>query len=261
MKSNLLPCRHEDETRPHCDKFTEQLVSEIINDYFNARRPIVPAHKISRGISRVVSSYAEERLAYWCVQTFGEKIDHIYVDQDLWDGPEHLARPDLVVTSKTNNSGEATIRVLVDVKMDLGHCRDTLAGKANGKDYGLAGKANELMKKARAEGFDGAQISTLDKDGKKKKSDTRLKFSEKCIYIFVVVSGLNIGSDRKVEVENRFADCVGEKPLVYLVTMLPHTHPNDRAYFSETDAKDQLLRDLKCGNFDDFKELVRRALS
>jgi hypothetical protein len=243
------------------DKVTKQLVNDIVRDYFNARKIVVPSDRISRGISRVISSFTEERIAYWCIQKFGEQIHHIYVDQDLWNGPEHLARPDLVVLGKSAKGQEPTIRLMVDVKMDLGHCRDTIAGKDGNTNYGLVGSAKSLLETLKNPRFDGVQISTTGKNGKKTRSDQKIRVSKNCVYVFLVVSGLNIGRDRKSLAEERFSSCVGNSGLVHLVTMFPHTHPNDRTYASEADATTHLLDDLRLGNFDQFEKLLTRALN
>jgi hypothetical protein len=97
----------------------KQFLIKVIKLYHQARKPLFPKRKISRGRSRSVASDVEDLFASYLVDRI--KCNSIYIDQPISiEGRKSRIYPDIVVVKNQQ------ITALCDIKMDLGYKRKEL---------------------------------------------------------------------------------------------------------------------------------------
>ncbi len=192
------------------DKNIEQFLKDVIDRYHAARETFIPHHKISRGESRSIASETEDLLAYYLAITY-PKIDHIYINQNLTPTDNDLkkqigktlVKPDLVIC----NNG--IIKLLIDVKMDLGYIRNEIND--------LMYKTNFAIQTLKQKSFRAKVKKELDSE------EVALTFDKDTQYIYFVVSDKN----------NKPANLKATKDLakrldnVEIYTALTDMHPNE----------------------------------
>lgn len=183
------------------------LICGIVDDYFAARIPIRANQKLVRGIARVTSSLAEERLADYLIDKF-TSISKIYIDQGINLEGQKLHKPDLVVCVGNE------IRVLVDVKMDLGHMRTHF--------HKIAEEAHNFISAARIKQSCTASVRTYKEDQQKEKIN--LEISKDIHQIFFIVSGGNIP---QAQFESETSKAM-KFENISITTLFPGDHANDQ---------------------------------
>ena len=160
-----------------------EFIKSLAEGYQRARVPVKEHKKLSRGESRSIASEAEDMLAYYLIDRI-KGVDHIFINQTLTsvlNGREERRKPNLVICRGDE------IRMLIDLKMDLGYKRDEFRDSINGVDTlveKLRGQEFRLQKKVDHGVV--PLIKTLSKNAK---------------YVFVVISNQNIGGEKFRRIE------------------------------------------------------------
>lgn len=211
----------------------QQFIESIVDAYRAARIPIVPHPRISRGESRSIASETEDRLAQYLVTTV-PSIEHIYINQTLTSiskGTDARIKPDLVICV------DGKIRLLIDLKMDLGYNR-------NGFPDAIR-KADTI-----AAAFQGQAVSMWQKVGHKRERLEKT-FSDTVKYVFFVVSDQNID-------KNLFAAAelvASQLQNTALLVLLPGIHPNKYGKGRDEALKD-VLAHINLNSFSELKSLI-----
>jgi hypothetical protein len=161
------------------DKFIESLVDA----YRAARMPVQPHPKLSRGESRAIASETEDRFAYYLIGRL-KNADHIFINQTITsvsNGAKERIKPDIVIYR-----GEE-IRVLIDLKMDLGYKRTVFSESMK--------EVDKLISELR-----GHKFSLWKKVGEGRERLERT-FSKNAMYVFVIISDQNINKKKFTEIE------------------------------------------------------------
>ena len=180
----------------------------LVDAYQLARRPLHQNDKLHRGESRSVASEIEDLLAFYLVDNL-PLIDDIRINQPMSiivKKRRKTIKPDLVVIR------DGAIRVLVDVKMDLGYKRDGIAStfsKASGHIKAMRGQTAKYWDSKRSAG--GVQRPVM--------------VCPDAAYIFVVVSYQNISKIAYSKVEA----AAHRVHNISLHTLVRGVHPNDYA--------------------------------
>ncbi|MDD5208934.1 MAG: hypothetical protein PHV36_06085 [Elusimicrobiales bacterium] len=183
----------------------ENFVESVVDAYRAARIPIVPHPKISRGESRSIASEIEDRLAHYLITSI-PGLDHIFINQTLTSihkGTDARIKPDLVVCL------DGKIRLLIDLKMDLGYNRNGFPDSIKKAD-------------AIAAEFQGQTVSMWQKVGHKRKRLEKT-FSDNLKYVFFVISDQNINP--KLFAAAGLA--ASQLKNTALLVLLPGIHPNE----------------------------------
>jgi hypothetical protein len=170
------------------------------------------------------------------------QIDHVYVDQELLVPNRPVKRPDLTIVM------DAEIRLMVDVKMDLGRDRKGLPD--------LAAEAAELVEEL-AQLPAGITINARTQEGR---IPQPLTVSRRCEYVFLVVSGTNISG---AELQNAIWDWVGPLPkwaCVHRIVLRPTVHPNDPRLITAGAAVTELTATLSANAMRTLEEVCNRTL-
>lgn len=228
---------------PLLDKNIEQFLKDVIDRYYAARKTFIPHEKISRGESRSVASETEDLLAYYLAITYPQ-IDHIYINQNLTPTDldlkkqigKTLVKPDLVICN------QGTIKLLIDVKMDLGYIRNEIND--------LMYKSNYAIQTLKQRSFKAKVKKELHSD------EVGLIFDKNAKYIYFVISDKN----------NKPANLKSTKDLakrldsVEIYTALSEMHPNDYG-IDISEAKNKVKDHLNYIDIQSFDEIIRTALS
>lgn len=217
------------------DPLLSSLIGGIVDDYFDARTPVRPNPKLVRGVARITSSLAEERLADYLLGKH-VSISKIYLDQGINVEGQKLYKPDLVVCI------ENEIRVLVDVKMDLGHVRKNF--------HEIVKEAHDFIGVAREAKECTASIRTYKADLQKEK--IKLTISDNVIQVFMIISGGNI-SPKQFEIVVQKSRKFENTPVI---TLLPGDHANDQKN-NKKGVLERLLKSVDIKAMECFDELIR----
>jgi len=229
-------------SNPLLDKNIEQFIKDVVDRYYTARETFILHEKISRGESRSVASETEDLLAYYLAITYPQ-IEHIYINQNLTPTDndlkkqigKNLVKPDLVICN------QGTIKLLIDIKMDLGYIRYEI---------------NDLMYK------NNFAIQTLKQRSFKAKvkrklysDEVDLIFDKNTKYIYFVLSDKN----------NTPANLQATKDLakrldsVEMYTVLTNMHPNDFG-IDILEAKNKVKDHLNYLDIQSFDAMMKAAL-
>lgn len=164
----------------------QEFITRVIDLYYNARRPLFPHEKVTRGESRSVSSETEDLLAYYLAMRV-PSIEHIFINQPLTRRGHPRLKPDLVICARSQ------IRALIDVKMDLGYKREKFAATLTSTD-------------AQMEQFRGQTFSLLIKGqvlikGQDTRERVALPLAPSAKYLFAIVSEQNIKAELMKTIE------------------------------------------------------------
>jgi len=186
-----------------------QFIESLAEAYQKARVPLKEHKKLSRGESRSIASEAEDRFAYYLIGRL-RSADHIFINQTLtsvsW-GREERLKPDLVICRGDE------IRMLIDLKMDLGY-----------KRFEFSDSMREVDK--RVGKLRGQKFSLWEKigDGRDRHEKT---LSKNAKYLFVVISDQNINANQFKDVETS-ASKLGNTGLF---TLLRGIHLNHNSLY------------------------------
>lgn len=220
----------------------DRFIQDLVQDYHAARDLLHRRERVSRGVARIVSSLAEERFAN-CLADSYRKIDHIYVDQQLrFEDPEQadkwqVHQPDLVVRVGHE------IRLLVDLKMDLGRLRDKLPS--------LASNASQLLQ---TQGAKFCRTHVRDEPGLRR-IQRGLVLSPRCEYVLLVISGTNIPKGQLAEMV-KAASGFGS---VHVVVLWPGEHPNHQKRTAAA-AVERLRKTIDTGALRALHAIVQRCV-
>ncbi len=182
----------------------DQFIESLVDAYRAARVPVQRHSKLSRGESRSIASETEDRFAYYLIDRL-KNADHIFINQTITsvsNGAKERIKPDLVICH-----GEE-IRVLIDLKMDLGYKRTEFSDSMK--------KVHKLISKIR-----GRKFSLWKKIGEGRERLERT-LSKNAKYVFVVISDQNINKKQFTEIEK-----AGSKlHNTALFVLLRGIHPN-----------------------------------
>lgn len=185
-----------------------ELINKIRAEYLKAKNPIIVSPKLTRGTSHTISSYAEDIFAKFiadqCHKQFSVWIDpqiSIKALPNTTGKRKLLFRPDICVVNNINNC----IQMIFDLKMDLGYKRNSFIKE-------VKAKLNELnvIKKHEAE----CSI----------KPNTKLFFSNKISWNYIIISGGNISVAQRQKILNDFKDLKPSK-----IFILVDGHLNDQS--------------------------------
>ena len=188
----------------------DQFIESLVNAYREARVPVRRHPKLSRGESRAIASEAEDLFAYYLIGRL-KNVDHIFINQTITsvsNGMRKRIKPDLVICH-----GEE-IRVLVDLKMDLGYKRTEFSDSMK--------KVDKLIPKLR-----GQQFSLWKKVGEGRERLERI-FSKRAKYVFVVVSDQNINKKQFTEIEKAASKFKNTSLFVLSRGMHPNVYGQSR---------------------------------
>jgi hypothetical protein len=207
----------------------DELLRGIVRDYHEARAPVLRHTKLTRGTGRIVAALAEERLAHYLVAKFPD-VSRIYIDQQLtFDKESPITKPDLIVCRG------AAIKLLIDVKMDLGYMRDRLPDfvtTASSFMESLKGKSGRVsVRRADLTSEEKARVSPdllEPKRGVNKvpRVEVPVTLSSTARYAFVVISGTNIS----VRMKAKAVAGAKEYPHIPVFQLFPEAHPNDQTF-------------------------------
>jgi len=230
-------------SNPLLDKNIEQFIKDVVDRYYAARETFIPHEKISRGESRSVASETEDLLAYYLAITYPQ-IEHIYINQNLTPTDNDLkkqigktlVKPDLVICS------QGTIKLLIDVKMDLGYIRNEINDLMN--------KNNFAIQTLKQKSFKAKVKRKLHSD------EVGLIFDKNAKYIYFVISDKN----------NKSANLQLTKDLakrldsVEIYTALTDMHPNDYG-IDILEAKNKVKAHLNYLDIQSLDTIIKAALS
>lgn len=188
----------------------DQFIESLVKAYRAARVPVRRHPKLSRGESRAIASEAEDLFAYYLIGRL-KNVDHIFINQTITsvsNGMRKRIKPDLVICR-----GEE-IRVLVDLKMDLGYKRTEFSDSMK--------KVDKLIPKLR-----GQQFSLWKKVGEGRERLERI-FSKRAKYVFVVVSDQNINKKQFTEIEKAASKFKNTSLFVLSRGMHPNVYGQSR---------------------------------
>ncbi len=209
---------------------------ELVMAYRRAREPLKPHSRLARGENRSVASETEDLLAYFLAEKI-EGINKIRINQPLTlpttdPAKKRTIKPDLVFITKTE--GKERIKLLLDLKMDLGYKRKKICTDIE--------RAHMLCEEIRSK----AARYRPEKQ-ETKKTQIAIDFDSKLEYGFVVISDQNISKDDLNNAHKR-SNAFKNAPLFILISGL---HPNSYSIESEELIQDCALRLEKS-----LKELV-----
>lgn len=212
-----------------------KLICGIVDDYFAARDPVRANVKLVRGVARITSSLAEERIAEYVLEK-NPNISKIYIDQGINIAGERLHKPDLVICVGNE------VRVLVDVKMDLGHIRTDF--------HELAKNANKFIQCARNAGTCSANIRPYKEGSKKEK--IQLSISKEIHHVFFIVSGGNISPTQFTSQINQTKNLNN----ISTFTLFPGDHANDQ-FKSRDETVAKLVNSVDFKALQEFDDLLK----
>lgn len=189
----------------------DEFIESVVDAYRAARVPIQPHPKLSRGESRAIASETEDRFAYFLIDRL-KNVDHILINQTITsvlNGAKERIKPDLVICR-----GEE-IRLLIDLKMDLGYNRTGLSDSMK--------KMDERMLKIR-----GQKFSLWEKVGEGRRRLERT-LSKNAKYVFVVISDQNIKKNQFAEIEAAGAKLANTALFVLLRGIHPNAYGQSRS--------------------------------
>ena len=217
------------------DQTLKQFVEGIVDDYHNARSTLNPHPKLSRGVSRIISSATEERLAHYLINRHGD-IDHIYLDQGISTPDQKLTKPDLVICKNH------AIKMLIDVKMDLGHKRTDFV-------YMLKSASSYVQSVSEKSCWVNAR------EGNTRRKEN-LSFSKNLHYVFFVISGQNIQAENFQSLEEEAKE---HSTHVSLITLIRNGHPNE-SKISIDCAKQKMLSEVNVHALQQLSSIVEEHL-
>jgi hypothetical protein len=212
----------------------KQFIKAVVECYHNARNPHVKNCKVTRGRSRIVSSYVEELFAEYIASCID--VECIYVDYQFRIDRDAFY-PDVAV----QRGGK--IVAMFDLKMDMGYIRDQLRASCE--------KCKHTVERVR-----GKKLET--RDGRTKQC-RNVQFSEDCSYDVVVVSEKNI-SESGLQAQKRTVEAGLVKDGCATALFLSGgMHPNE--YSTRAGAFlsiDEVMKNITI-NYGDFKFILSRT--
>ena len=217
---------------------SDQFIESIVDAYRAARVPVQPHPKLSRGESRAIASEAEDRFAYYLIDRL-KSMDHIFINQPITsvlNGEKERIKPDLAICH-----GEE-IRVLIDLKMDIGYKRTEFLDSMK--------KVDKLISEIR-----GQKFSLWKKVGEGRERLERT-LSKNAKYVFVVISDQNINKKQFTEIEKS-----GSKlNNTALFVLLRGVHPNVYGQ-SRDDTVAQMKQHICNESFQKLDVLLKQSLT
>lgn len=229
-------------SNPLLEKNIEQFIKDVVDRFYAARETFIPNEKISRGESRSVASETEDLLAYYLAVTYPQ-IEHIYINQNLTPTDNDLKRqigktlvkPDLVICN------QGTIKLLIDVKMDLGYIRNEINDLMNKNNFAI-----QTLK----------QRSFKAKVKRKLHSDeVDLIFDKNAKYIYFVLSDKN-NTPANLQTTK---DLAKRLDSIEMYTVLSNMHPNDYG-IDILEAKNKVKDHLNYLDIQSFDAIMKAAL-
>lgn len=212
-------------------------LEQVVEEYFRARALRVPHKKVWRGESRSVASDAEDLFAVEVANSF-PAIGEIFVNQTLTSckgKSDGRLKPDLVICK------DKEIRLLIDLKMDLGYKRHDFLESAS--------KRALLIQSIR-----GKDLSFW-----KKEPDSReqrnYRLSKDAVYAYVVITDSNIAPADYQDISDR----VGLLPQIRMFTLVRGS-PVNLYKMSVGQAKAQVLQHASTNDFMALTNLFESAL-
>lgn len=223
----------------------ESFVHRIVDAYQKARRLTVPDARIARGVSRSISGIAEDLFARYLSAKFQDGDLKFYVDQNFtFDNEENnyfgnnkkkvAFRPDIAIMKNK------VVVAVFDLKMDLGWMRKLTGADVKRFDGFIEG-VRKTCKAHLTHSYD-------------KKPNLEVRFSKKLVRQFVVVSDLNMSTNR-LERNVEFFNQMKFNRFCFLTTGV---HPNTYD-FGPKKRKEEVGINMQA--FDAIVELTRSQIA
>jgi len=185
-------------------------IAQVVHLYQEARRPLYPHPRISRGVSRAIASQAEDLLAFYLIDQLAPDTT-ILVNQTITPAtgqPRQRIKPDLAIVK------EGAIKAIVDLKMDLGWMRKEFLGYWREWEQRIPQLRSREFRLHRKDGASNARES--------------LTFSSQARLFFVLVSDTNMKQAQLREIEAKRRKKSEYSNLLILSSRM---HPNDPSTF------------------------------